>query len=534
MLKNPMLKSKTKKKTIKSAQVTIFIVVGLVLLGILGILTSLTDVLKTQSVTTEAPSQNQYRFDTAVTVIRNCIQTSALQSISLIASQGGALYESQNGWDSSSGSIPITRVGANTVFVAPGIVRRSDEPIGSTTLAQPPGEIQSTPIDPLTSQAVLKLGGSVVLHKLCDRYGPNNPTNPNISLTCELASYGYDGHSIQNELAKSIQKKTIDCVHQSEDVLSQVGDVQTYFGQKPQVILGDDTVTVSYIFNTSVSISQSNFSYMQSTTTLPLRLKQLYNFLYAVLDTDTKNILFDKSTSFTSVVGCNYPGTSLCWIPGFELDVVYRAYTSASGQTYDLVIARDRNSTVLGSPLEFWAIVENRRPVLAPFYDPTTFPSFTTYSQSDWTLRYTRYANYIDTILLKPIAYDFDEDNSITYNYSGWWGTNTVDFKTCDQVDQNGDCQLPVGCDSFNPLKCTYWSDTYYYNSRQLNAEDNAWQNSAPYQSGDQCFGMARQCASISLRSDGSDIGPHVVTVTATDRGGLSDTASVAILVGTD
>ena len=514
------------------AQVTTFIVVGLVLLGIVGILFSISDSLKTQSVSTANPDEDRYRYDTAVKIIRDCIQVSTQQSVQLIASQGGALYQSQNGWDSSADSVPITTEGTQTQFVAAGIVRYSDgEPSVPTIESRAPGQIRAPPVDPLIRQDIAKLGGKVVLEKLCDRYGPNNPTNANVSLTCELSSYGYDGKTIQNKLAQSIQQKTISCVNNSDAVLSQIGDIQTYFGAAPQVIFGDDQITVSFSFDTNISVRKSNFSYIQSTISLPVRFKRLYNFVSALLNKDSSDILFDKSTAYQTLTGCNYPGNSACWFSGFSISIVYRAYTdTTTGRSYDLVIARDANSTLLAKPLEFRTIVENRRPVLAPFYDLSSFPqTVDSRLPLDWNMRYDMYAYYTGSLLLKPLAYDYDEDE-ISYNYSGWKGTADIDYNTGTADNQNG------GCTQFDPsLKCEYWNESYFVlPERALAVNQNNWLESGAYISGSQCDSGLHRCASILLRPDGKDIGPHVVRVTATDRAGLSDYADVAVLVGTD
>lgn len=508
------------------AQVTIYIVLALVLLGVVGIIFSLADNLKSDKISTQVVQNDRAKFDSAVKIIRDCITTSTQKSIVTIAQQGGDLFDNQGGPDSSTNAVPIGIEPTRTIFISKGIVRRTDEMGYPTQIQFSPGDVRSAPIDPLQNQQVRTLGGSVNLPKLCDRFGPNNPANPDVILTCEISSYGYDKKTIQNKIATFIQKKTIECAQDNSIILSQIGnDVSTYFGNLPEVIFGNDDITVSYVFDTNVSVSRTNFSHHETTIRVPARYKRLYNFLYAVLDKDSKDISFDKTSDYMNVNSCNYPGSSACWSEGFTISVNYGKYIDPSnGKLYDLVTARDEKSSIGGEPLEFNTVVENRRPVLVPMYNLLSFPSATYHPDDDWRREYDLYVKIGSEVLLQPYAYDFDEED-VRYRYSGWKATSDSEFDTGTSLN-------PSGCTEFSPLKCKYWDESYL--SAVSAPARNMWEDSLTFSDGSLCYGSMSRCASYMTDDDGIDLGPHVVQITATDRAGLSDYVKTAVLVGTD
>jgi hypothetical protein len=259
--------------------------------------------------------------------------------------------------------------------------------------------------------------------------------------------------------------------------------------------------------------------------------------MYAVLDQDSKNILFDKTNQYAQVNTCNYPGSSACWSDGFVLSVTPNIFIDpATNKIFDLVTVTDRESSISGKSLTFRTVVENRRPVMDPLKinDVFSFPATISNSDSsDWPRRYTSYVKNGQSILLKPLAYDFDEERDLRYIYSGWKATDDSVFRTGTRPNPDGGCSAFDEDDPSIPTQCDYWDATYLdYDST---ASSNMWHDSLDYIDGSaNCDGTSYRCASIQTSAYGTDLGAHTVTILARDRGGLSDAVDAAILVGTD
>ncbi|HLP79814.1 MAG TPA: hypothetical protein VK158_04225 [Acidobacteriota bacterium] len=515
----------------KSGQVSIFIVLFLILIAILGITLHLMSERNKDKDKTAQIAQQKEIIQSVKSFLNTCLETSSESAIVDLLAQGGR----------SAGSTTefVEYPAAGGTKVGFGIGLRSDA-LGVPTYLPYTALAQSRPVlptifDPSFSEKLKSIGGAVTLTKLCDRWGSNSPTNPKKFLTCELATYGLDKKTIQNVLQDEIFSRTKSCIDAGIASSEAFGNLKYSMTTESNVTFTDDDVRVRQLISAELEAMPITAGFEEIVVIIPVRLKYMYNAMYFILDSDVRDPSFDKLTTASLVTGCNYYGTTTCWKDGFIFNVHKNVDVANAIDVVELI---DDKSLINGQPVHFYAAIKNRRPVIDVMGDSGPFAA----SRVDPSLA-DYYYKYDATITLRPRVYDFDED-PMTIEYSSWLGDYFDWFSSnCwDEVDTDGDGSV----DSYSNFR--------YYQAGCVKVNQGAtpinhWQESDTYKLGTNCVSgplpVAGMCGSVELPlidykeqpyyPEESDVlGLHTVRVKVSDGRGRWDYQDVNIVVGTD
>ncbi|MFW5747000.1 MAG: hypothetical protein ACOCWQ_05635, partial [Nanoarchaeota archaeon] len=267
----------------RKAQIAMFIAIGLVLLGAVGMFvhhlsTRTQDSQDQQLKRTLVDPQKVEAVQRAVTT---CARRIALDALDMLGRQGGVIYSSQGG-SVVKGKSLLFNYDGQVSYLRYGIEARTDLP-------PPPNYPYKKPS---YSRAMLErtypdmdFFGKVALPPLCAREGPNRPGNPNGYFSCPVYAYGYSDMTIQTQLEKYIFTHLSACVEPqlefSNSVSNKTIDVE--------VVLGDTDILLQLDYPILI---QDKMMVSNYTVRLPVRLKAIYQFMHHLLAADVRNLSF--------------------------------------------------------------------------------------------------------------------------------------------------------------------------------------------------------------------------------------------------
>jgi hypothetical protein len=492
----------------KRGQITIFMILGIVLLIAFGFIFFVRNVFYEARIQEESQSKLQQIFqsDAFETHTSSCLNEVSKDAVLLIGKQGGNIYESQGGMVPEPKTLPIQD--ANVSY---GLTW---EPQNPDFLKE--GFFVSVPeyprLDDIEREAYY---GNNNLPYLCQEGGPNQILEGGIRRkTCTFVENkvdstfkeGYGDHSIQEQLSYYISNKLKECIDLSDieslkGILLEEGDynVTTIFGADNIII--HTTIPVVVNEDGRAVTKEAKFS-----TDLNVRLKKVYELAYTMVEFDRRFLKIEKNDSedssfFDMLQNLNKLKS------GFIIDIrcPYCGYEDELGYNYDdLIKITDTNSKIEREDFVFMFVIENRWPALAKVPSEGSYP---TYSEPELA----KYDVVIGTdrkIYLDTKAKDPDED-LLNYTYEGWRETTYTEFdpECCIQYRGSINCRT-------NYEECL---KEYSYPPRE-----DKWTDSDEYK---------RTKREASYETDIFDIGKHEVIVRVKDEAGYSDWQDVNIFV---
>ncbi len=485
----------------KRGQLTIFIILGIVLLFAFGFLFFVRNLFFEAQLEKETQSklQNVFQSESFKTYTSSCLDEVSKDAIMLIGKQGGNIYEEQGGIIEKDKNLPI-QIENKNISVSYGI---SWNPANPDFL--PPGSFATLPDYPrlinIFSQAYF---GNNNLPYLCQPEGPNQETQGSIRReTCEMPVYsksGYGPKSIQEQLSLYIAEEIDSCINITE--IPGLGEAMLEKGNyEVEVIFGKENVMVNAKVPLVVNIEGETLTQKaEFSSTINVRLKQVYELAHTIVENDKKWLSFDKkSSNFTKKLenlGKIKPGFSI------ELSCPFCEYGDFIGYNYDdLIKITDSRSKIGKENFVFMFAVENRFPVLEKI---SLFNPFEEQPLNEFDIILG--AN--NQILIKPKGYDPDEDN-VSYTYEGWREDyySEFDLSCCKAYGGEIDCRNDYfGC----------------VNIIEPSTPPKDWTTSDEYKT-------TKKNAKITTSFE--DLGLHNITVKTTDKANLSDWQVVEILV---
>ncbi|MFC1691766.1 hypothetical protein ACFL0W_06320 [Nanoarchaeota archaeon] len=480
----------------KKAQITAFIILGLVIVATAAFFISTSQKAKLQAIETQADEliselKNKQTIDYYVNL---CLRQVAENSLELAGSQGGRIYKHQGGRSSDAET--------HDVMLMPIIYSLDGKKLLniSYSMFRPVlgGRFPVVPDYPYPNQPlhnrVWKYGESR-LAPLCDPNGPNQQYTGTYGpyTSCRAEQYsrpqlpGFQNISLQQDLKAYVENNTQSCVNLS--VLSFYTGLNVTPGiPNATVIFTPDTVVFELDYPLII-ISQRlrTMRSLKFSSAIPVRLLAVHDELLEFIKLERTKLFFNYSLHEFKT--------------GRKEMTIARICPLCGQNVFDEVIRiTDPSSTLKGKPFFFQAAIQNRIPAL------------------DWIhLRGADPFNASPDIVvltgmkinISPQGFDPDERNNprLTYNYSGWKETYDTwfDLTCCNSVDCGNFDDMLTCIKPVNPPR-----------------EPHAWTLSSEF--------VATQREASYLTKD-SDIGLHEVNVSVTDPGGLTDYQTVKILV---
>ena len=387
------------------SQITVFVILGLIILGIFAFLYRFSHSVSTGEIDkmVNLVYENFLDKNALEDYIQTCLDNSAKESLILVGLQSGNVYDSQiDGtymlWgDSGLYYLPSNLMTYNKIYdinTTYGIRK----PIFFTPCAYhcgPPaypydGSLEETHI--LTERYNLPLSNPfgltfshdnriephVILTALCDLYGSNWYETPGAKRSCEIYNFRREPLSIQTFLKKYVQEKTPDCINftyfTEKNYNIRFGDMIT------DVLIGENDVVfaINYSVNVSLKGSTSVTKYSIFSSKQNVKLKKIYELAHHMIIEDVRNIFFDMANPdhLSSYLNMSCSGFSEQgeWVAEntscfdnsiFKISVFKDVCPAcAYGNYSDIIRIEDNSSTINGQPYIFQFGVENRIPAL--------------------------------------------------------------------------------------------------------------------------------------------------------------------------
>lgn len=390
-------------------QLTVFVIVGIVVMFIFGILFMLRPPVRSSTDVHIAEFQRNVQ-----TYVTSCLQLAGSDAVVKIGQQGGDLYDivcedttcadlDKLHWIERTAAImPIgTAVGIDFLpylcdgavcLVSYGIMKNHAPPM---TFGPLDGSYPASDFD-FSVPTNLRYFGDNSLRKLCDWDGPNaQDETRKITRPCDPEMYDsfypvyLKNFSMQEQLDFFITSKLKSCV--MLDSYVQKGYDFTVGEPNVTVIFGTGEVSLQaeYPIYAGIMKNSSNGSAtiqsLRFSTQIPVRLKRVVEYAYELVEADISDIDFalpvDAAGAPTPQNNFSIPG--LGYDPAFRFKKIKRACASCTtpmwmvdGNTalcplegcnpsFDSIIEiTDTASMVNGRPFVFQFAVQNRRPVL--------------------------------------------------------------------------------------------------------------------------------------------------------------------------
>ncbi len=456
----------------KKSQLTIFIILGIVVFTVIGLLFYLTTTIKSKEFTEEKQevtdlftAQGKY-----TSYMQGCLDQTTKQGIALLGMQGGVIWEYQANdtkpflgprkYEYGQYVLPYqyskslnTYDGTATIFnISYGIIAPDlslnieghpgvpDYPYGVTKLIEDPTLIDEIYANPF---------GNILLNPfppLCDYNGANAPGQKSEDgqrgaiFSCETydSKRKSDNDNLQEYLEKYIANAFKECV--ALETLPEFANSSIKSGNITiQATFAPTSISVAaeYPIIADISGREGVLALQTFHTTVDVRLKMIHELASRLIEEDINNIFFNIVRDANELVDCKELGKETeitrCLKEGMQV-VKYRDVCQTNGlcEEYglydDIVLIQDNKSTINGRPFVFAFAVQNRYPALDIIRNDTT-------ASSEYDIIVTEG----DTISIDPYGYDPDEDDHTAQDYMenryiyGLW-----------KVDYNEDADLEV------------------------------------------------------------------------------------------
>lgn len=506
---------------IKKGQITMFIIIGLIVLIVLAFLLFISNTIRSDQARRNVEvigsmfvSQGKYHG-----YVQSCIEQGMKKGLFLLGMQGGVIYDYQanggkhylgpgNGYPYGKYILPygydgiVYNVSYGITSPQLGSLYHPDVPYypyGLTRLISNPRIISPFYVN------VFGNFPSSPLTPLCDYNGANKRS---LSDTVACETYDsrnvHDKNSVQEYLETYIENYTMECVRlkdlpelSSANVKKGSINATVTFGESH--VFADVTVPIFIELGGIKSVIQLKDFHVR----LDVRLKKIHELLSHLIKNEVNNIFFNIVRDASSIDNCKdiTGGNAVCLRPGMEVikksNVCLDTGLCTDGNYDDVLIIRDKKSLINGKPYIFQVAIQNRPPALDLIRKEVGTGSYD----------YDYVVFNGDEIKIEPVGIDPDEDqhNALgfmdhIYHYYGWK----------EDYDEYYD---PL-CGNIYDSSCQEYIPPPPY--------PRNWSRSADYLATDR---------TASYRTDNNDIGVHTVKVEVCDEGGLCDYQAVIVLV---
>lgn len=449
---------------LKKGQLTVFILLGVSIMVVFFFLLKMQNEIQKSKLEQEVSTVMVQMSNTkAVTYyIELCLKQSAEESIYLLGNGGFRIYKDSNG-SSLKNQTPFKKSNLyNKSFDTSYILSASDlkPPFNSSVYYNVPWYPEK--FDHYDYIYPNRRGyyplGDVLLPKLCDKNGPNNPSSRNnlSGSSCEMTPnvlyFSDNPDTLQIQLQDYTSYLFLKCIDQ--------GYLTESFGRKVSlekpnttVILAESDVIFNMNIPIDISITKSGISKKYYTsirmynieTKVPVRLKRDYEFVRDAIDKDIKNLSFNLRNSYNtlrSYKNLNYANKNISFVINEYDDNTH------------IMLINDYGSSVFGSPYQMIFYMENRKPILDFIHQTSLVNNF------DIDV-------YVgDSIIIDPVGYEPD-DEEMFYIYEGWQETESysLDMSCCVGYDTSPIClkDKPVGCVSRNDSQIHAFTSSNVY-----------------------------------------------------------------------
>jgi len=457
----------------KRSQITLFIIIGLVILMIFGV--SIYFVSLTKSSKTKEESQKILTETIQIAGIKayveECLDQSIEEGLLLLGKQGGKIYEHQGG------NIVLNKfVSIDSSKVSYGIIKPF---LSEDSIYPPPWKYPKE--GPIQSSGRGYFGENS-FPGLCDFNGLNKPGSK-LRLPCptyDLPNEN-DHSSVQEQLQIFIANKTKSCINFS--AIPNINQNIIEGNISSEITMGRSSIDVklNYPLQFKIAGKEPIVELMEFNSRIQIRLMDMFEIAQDIINKDNNELFFNLKNSKTKLQGYD---------SFIDINLFKRICNDCGNEKFDtLLIIQDRKSTLNNTPYIIQFMIENRIPVL------------------DWIGNYPKFDGYDmiilegETINLTVQGYDPDDLDEISYNFKGW----KEDY---DEIfDYTGFELNPVFPVQYitrinTPLR--HWSIDSNYPESFPNASYNTIRN---------------------------DIGPHNLSIEIKDSGGLIDWQDLNILI---
>ncbi|MBN2052149.1 hypothetical protein JW756_01480 [Candidatus Woesearchaeota archaeon] len=349
----------------KKSQITLFVIIGLVLLILVIIMLAMRQSIKPKPVTAQN-ILNELETGRVKNHIVDCALRVTMDGLEKISANGGTIYDFEGGnipfKDLTLGSdyLNYTHL-TKPYFVSYGLKDNAlcseinyaspDYPYTNTSLSELDVIYNENCLFNSFYAAYDGFYGENVMSKLC---------HPMRASGCEPFAKGANvGFTIQKQLEDYIIKKLPLCVDLTQFSDKTGATLSTEVPPIAELSIHDSDMllAIKYPIKITYPDKEPVTKVTDYQTTTNIRLGRVYNFIYNLLSLDSKNIEFDIEEEFVS---------SPYWKSGLEVKRVKDPCTSCSlPYKYDDILeVIDRKSIVNGRPLLFRISIKDRRPAL--------------------------------------------------------------------------------------------------------------------------------------------------------------------------
>jgi hypothetical protein len=387
----------------KKAQITMFVILGLILLILVVMFFGFINQLK-QKPTSVKKIIDELETGRLKDHVTNCMAKVGVEGLEKLGANGGVIYRFEGG------NIPLENkvLGIDylnysylgqTYFVAYGLRKNTNcSWIDHTVLGYPfPGasidQLNQIYEDYNCSMVTSQSGydgffGQIVMNKLCILARQFEQPY------CEgFANGEIMGLTIQAQLENYIREKLPLCIDFDEFIQRLDANVTVDFEPVVETNIHDAEIlfTVKYPITISFDNKEPITQIISYQTTLNVRLARVYNFLH--------NALLQEAKFIDANIATDYTVSDVYYKEGIELTRI-RAPCIDCQAPYkydDIIEVTDRNSSVNGKPFVFRVAIENRRPILEPIPDQEI--------------------NSVNDILQVPLRAQDPDDTTINYRF---------------------------------------------------------------------------------------------------------------------
>jgi len=462
------------------SQITIFIVLGIVIVIIFGLVSFISN--QSSDVVLEKRINKIYGDFLSASNIHyiadDCLERTTKEALLLVGLQGGRIYDYQieKGYNITSfyDVVPYNYSRRNQSGEFYNISYGIKAPV-NTPPPQPAdypylGSLTSNVHDILqdfflnaTRQRlnsnehifadVKETGKYTLLAPLCNNIGPNDPSILDVGRSCETTSP--NNKSTQEYIKLYISQHIEDCINFTLKTTSQYNisvkntTIAALIGEK------DLLVSLNYPIEISLKNRPPVTKYIDFNIRPQIRLKTIHEIASHLIGhnrrklvslpnikraySDANNIFFDitkddPNNCFRGGAQCIIPGISVSKLQDYCLNNNHCYFNDAHYNYSDIIIIEDNNSIIYGKPYQFLFAIENRRPALDfidesveedkyyyqylnATYEKNLTETYSNTSGHPSSLAYNIILDYSETLEIFPLALDPDEDN-LTYNYT--------------------------------------------------------------------------------------------------------------------
>lgn len=465
----------------KKSQITLFIILGMVVLMIFGIATY---IVKTSS-TSKVKEESQKILTETIQVsglrsyVEQCLDQTAEEALLRLGRQGGNLYKFQGG-----NMVPLkSPLEVNNNNISYAITKPS---LAADSAYPPPWRYPF--IGPLSITNYYAYLGNSPFPGLCDQFGANKP-GARFFLPCPTydTNLTSDKTSVQEQLQMYVANKTKNCIN-----FSAIPGIQGNIKE------GDMNVTVSfgrnnvefalkYPLEIKIAGKQPVVELLSFNTKQPARLMKIFEISQNIINRDNSEILFKVNEKEEDLQGFDrYISIGL-----FE-----RLCTDCGNEKYDTLLQiQDSNSIINNTPYVFQFMIENRNPIL------------------EWIGRYPEPEDYNiivlegDTLNFTVQGYDPDDLDLLEYKYIGWKQDYDEVFDYA-QFESDRENDLILAPESYIQMVTS--------------TKPNHWMIDDNY---------PEKFPNSSYYTKKEDVGEHNLTIEVRDEAGLKDWQDLRILV---